>query len=178
VKRLIVVIACVCTAPAAVRAADADNSVQGQYYLFIGPTLTNTQYNNNGTTSHGGNNTGIGGEVLMYKGVGMGIDLGYAGNWEYSKYGSALGVGSWDASYHFLGNRNTKRIEPFLEGGYSLYYGQRTFTRSACNFGGGFNLWLTKHVAPRFEIRYQGGINYFGSQYKEYAAFRFGVTFR
>jgi len=176
-KRSIAAVALLLVAPALVRATYADNSVQGQFYLFIAPILTNTQYGNTGT-SQGGNNTGFGGEVLIYRGVGVGMDLGYAGNWSFSGTGSALGVGSADATYHFLGNKSSKNIEPFLTGGYSLYFGERTFTRSGFNLGGGVNLWLTRHVAPRLEIRYQGGIDYFGSQYREYAAFRFGLTFR
>jgi len=174
--------------PATVRASDAEDLVQGQFYLFIAPIVSNTQYNTvykspgllTTTTSVGGNNTGFGGEVLIHKGVGVGIELGYAGDWSFSGTGSALGVGSADVTYHFLGNKSRSKIEPFLTGGYSLYYGERTTTQSGFNLGGGVNLWLIKHVAPRLEIRYQGGINGFHgySQFNEFIAFRFGVTFR
>jgi len=176
-KKLIAAVALLFVVPALVRAADADNSVHGQYYLFIGPVLSSDQLGNADTTEVG-NNTGIGGEVLIYRGVGVGIDLGYAGSWSFGGSGSALGVGSLNATYHFPGNKSSKMVDPFLTVGYSLYYGQRTFTRSGFNLGGGVNIWLSNHVAPRLEIRYQGGINYFGSDFKEYAAFRFGVTFR
>ena len=178
-KLIVSTLALLFVAPALVRAADADDSVQGQFYSFVAPILSNTQYGNTGT-SRSGNNTGFGGEVLIHKGVGVGIELGYAGNWDYTGTGSALGVGSADATYHFLGNKSSKMIDPFLTGGYSLYYGERTTTQSGFNLGGGVNIWLIKHVAPRLEIRYQGGIDGFHgySLFNEYAAFRFGVTFR
>lgn len=161
-----------------VRAADADNSVQGQFYSFIAPIVSNTQYGYP-SSNQGGDSAGLGGEVLIHRGAGVGIELGYARNWNNGQ-GSALGVGSADLTYHFLGNKSSKKIEPFLTGGYSLYYGERTTTQPGYNLGVGVNLWLSKHVAPRLEIRYQGGINGFHgySQFNEFIAFRFGVTFR
>jgi len=180
VRKLIVsTLALLFVAPALVRAADADDSVQGQFYSFLAPILSNIQYG--GTTGgRGGYSTGFGGEVLNHKGVGVGVEFGYAASLSYSGQGSALGVGSADATYHFQGNKSSKTIDPFLTMGYSLYYGERTTTQSGFNLGGGVNLWLSKHVAPRLEIRYQGGINGIQGiiQFNEYAAFRFGVTFR
>jgi hypothetical protein len=135
-------------------------------------------------TKVGGNNTGFGGEVLIGKGIdkalGVGVELGYAGpGWSFDGNG-AVGVGSIDASYHFLGKKNRRKVEPFATGGYSLYYGQRTTTQSGYNLGGGVNLWVIKHAALRLEVRYQGGINYFDgfSPFTHYVAFRVGMTFR
>jgi hypothetical protein len=172
--------------------------MQGQFYFFSAPIVSNTQYYANPQaspacygvlkpgelppanctlTAVGGTNTGFGGEVLVRKRVGVGIELGYAGpNWNFDK--SGLGVGSVDASYHFLGNKSRRRLDPFATGGYSLYFGQRTTFQSGFNLGGGLNLWLIKHVALRSEIRNQGGINYFNSGLTHYVAFRFGMTFR
>lgn len=177
-KLIVSTLALLFVAPALVRAADADDSVQGQFYSFIAPILSNIQYGHL-SSSQGGDSAGIGGEVLNHKGVGVGIELGYARNWSNGQ-GSALGVGSADATYYFLGNKSSKTVDPFLTGGYDLYFGERSSTQSGFNLGGGINLWLSKHVAPRLEFRYQGGINGFQgySQFNEYAAFRFGVTFR
>jgi hypothetical protein len=127
----------------------------------------------------GGSNTGFGGEVLIHKGVGVGVELGYAApNWSFD--GNGVGVGSIDASYHFFGNRSRKRVEPFATGGYSLYFGDRTATQTGFNLGGGVNLWVIKHAALRLEVRHQGGINYFDgfSPFTHYVAFRVGMTFR
>jgi opacity protein-like surface antigen len=167
--------------PALVWAGNADDSPQGQFYFFTAPIVSNTQYYSNPPyTKVGGNNTGFGGEVLFHKGVGVGIELGYAGDWSFSGNGSAVGVGSLDASYHFIGNKSRRRVEPFATGGYSLYYGERTTTQSGFNLGGGVNLWVIKHAALRLEVRYQGGINGFHgySQFNHFVALRVGMTFR
>jgi len=192
-KKLIATVALVLTVPPLVRAGYADgNSVQGQFYFFTAPIVSNTQYINvfnppepvTTKTKVGGNNTGFGGEVLIGKGIdkalGVRVELGYAGpGWSFDGNG-AVGVGSIDASYHFLGKKNRRKVEPFATGGYSLYYGQRTTTQSGYNLGGGVNLWVIKHAALRLEVRYQGGINYFDgfSPFTHYVAFRVGMTFR
>jgi hypothetical protein len=189
-KKLIAAAALLLVAPALVWAESPDDPLQGQFYFFTAPIVSNTQYYFNPayigvvfppgqpvpanyySTKVGGNNTGFGGEVLVRKGVGVGIELGYAGpDWSFDGNG-AVGVGSLDASYHLFGNKSRRRVEPFATGVYSLYFGQRTTTRSGFNLGGGVNLWLIKHAALRLEVRYQGGINYFHSQFTHYVAFR------
>jgi hypothetical protein len=192
-RKLIATVALLLTVPPLVRAGNADgNSVQGQFYFFTAPIVSNTQYINvfrplepvTFSTKVGGNNTGFGGEVLIDKGIdkglGVGVELGYAGpDWSFDGLG-AVGVGSLDASYHFFAKKRQRRIDPFATGGYSLYYGQRTTTQNGFNLGGGVNLWFIKHAAVRLEVRYQGGINTFDgfSQFKHYVAFRVGMTFR
>jgi hypothetical protein len=194
-KILIATAALLLTVPPLARAGNADDSsVLGQFYLFTAPIVSNTRhyYTAQGTTACygvvfepqtctftavGGTNTGLGGEILSRKGIGVGVELSYAGpNWNFDS--SGLGVGSVDASYHFFGNKSRKGLDPFATGGYSLYYGQRTAFQSGFNLGGGLNLWLIKHAALRLEARYQGGINYFNSNLTRYVAFRFGMTFR
>jgi opacity protein-like surface antigen len=197
-KVLIATVALLLTVSPLVRAEKGDgNSVQGQFYFFTAPIVSNSQYYFNPQaspacyavlmppancylTAVGGTNTGFGGEVLVRNGVGVGVELGYAGpDWSFSGNG-AVGVGSANGSYHFFGNKGRRRIDPFATGGYSLYFGQRTTFKSGFNFGGGVNFWLVKHVALRSEIRYQGGINYFDgfSPFTHYVAFRVGMTFR
>ena len=191
---LIATAALLLTVPALARAGNADDSsVQGQFYFFTAPIVSNTRYYPSPQdttacigggepetctfTAVGGTNTGLGGEILSRKGIGVGVELSYAGpNWNFDS--SGLGVGSVDASYHFFGNKSRKGLDPFATGGYSLYYGQRTAFQSGFNLGGGLNLWLIKHAALRLEARYQGGINYFNSNLTRYVAFRFGMTFR
>ena len=75
-------------------------------------------------TAVGGNNTGFGLELLLNNGLGVETEVVYAGpDWSFIGAG-AVGVGSVDASYHFL--KSPKRVDPFATGGYSLYFGQRT----------------------------------------------------
>jgi len=197
-KKFIGIAALLLMLPAWASAEDANNAVQGQFYFFAAPIVSNTQYVANPAyygvvflpgqplpadlnfTKRGGNNTGFGGEVLIRNGVGVGVEFAYAGpDWSYDG-GGAVGVGSVNATYHFFGNKSRKLAEPFLTGGYSLYYGQRTTTQSGFNLGGGVNLWVFKHAALRLEIRDQGGIHYFDgfSPFTNFAAFRFGMTFR
>ena len=114
-RKLIATVALLLSVPSLVRAGNADgNSVQGQFYFFTAPIVSNTQYINvfnppepvTTKTKVGGNNTGFGGEVLINrgidKGLGVGVELGYAGpDWSFDG-GGAVGVGSIDASYHFF----------------------------------------------------------------------------
>jgi hypothetical protein len=179
---LIATAALLLTVPTLAQAGNADgSSVHGQFYVFTAPIVSNTQYYwNYPYTAVGGNNTGFGGEVLVRKGVGVGVELGYAGpDWSFSGNG-AIGIGSANGSYHFFGTKSRSRVDPFATGGYSLYFGQRTTFKSGFNFGGGVNIWVVKHAALRLEVRGQGGINTFDgfSQFTHYAAFRFGMTFR
>ena len=69
-------------------------------------------------------------------------------------------------------------VEPFVTGGYSLYWGDRRATRNGFNLGGGVNLWVAKHVAVRLEVRGQGNVNHFHDSFAYFVAFRIGVTFR
>jgi hypothetical protein len=194
-KTLIGIIALLLTVPPLVRAGN--DPIQGQFYFFTAPIVSNTQYYYNPhaspacyavlqppascyLTAVGGTNTGFGGEVIAHDRIGVGIELGYAGpDWSFSGNG-AVGVGSANGSYHFFGTNTRRRFDPFATGGYSLYFGQRTTFQSGYNLGGGLNIWLLKHAAVRLEVREQAGINRFDgfSQFNHYTAFRFGMTFR
>jgi len=174
-KRLVAIVAILFTLPARAWAGDDGNSIQGQFYCFTAPLVSNA-YN-----KKGGNTTGCGGELLGLgqDKVGATIELGYAGaDWGFNgDYG--VGLGSADASYHIFHTRSRPRIDPFAVGGYSLYYGERADVHSGYNFGGGVNLWFIKHVAARLEVREQGGIDYWANApFTHYVGFRFGLTFR
>ncbi|HXX23584.1 MAG TPA: hypothetical protein VEO19_10580 [Terriglobia bacterium] len=178
-KTLIGIIALLLGVPPLARAGN--DPIQGQFYFFAAPIVSNTQYYYNPhaspacyavlqpptscyLTAVGGTNTGFGGEVIAHDRAGAGVELGYAGpDWSFSGNG-AVGVGSANGSYHFFGTKSRRRIDPFATGGYSLYFGQRTTFKSGFNFGGGVNFWLIKHVALRSEIRYQGGIGTFDTR--------------
>jgi hypothetical protein len=65
------------------------------------------------------------------------------------------------------------RVEPFVTGGYTLFF--RWGAANGFNFGGGVNYWLKDHIGLRFEVRdtvwTSGGLIH-------YLGFRIGVTFR
>jgi len=182
--------------PTLALAGNSDSPVQPQFYFFTAPIVSNARYYFNWAhlsacgsalppplsyctaTARGGTNTGFGGELLGRKGLGVGIELGYGGpDWSFSGVG-AFGVGSVNASYHFFGRHSHRRLDPFVSGGYSLYFAGNEMFQSGFNVGGCVNLWFIKHAALRLEIRDQDGLNHFGSQFTRLAAFRFGMTFR
>ena len=118
---------------------------------------------------------GLGGEALVYKGLGLGGEIGYAGpDWSFGSNG--IGVGSADVSYHFLSKNNANKVEPFATGGYSLYFGHGK--SSGYNFGGGANVWFSKRAGLRLEIREQGDVSGTIQAVRNYVAFRIGLTFR
>jgi len=198
-KRLIATATLLAIMPALASAQNADQPSHGraQAYVFIAPIVSNTRYVVNpayyGVVFHpgdplpadfyssrerGGVNAGFGGEVFVHKGLGVGVEFGYAGpDWGFGT-GDAVGVGSANASYHFFGKKHRRRIEPFVTGGFSLYFGDRTAFESGFNLGGGINIWMARHVAMRLEVRDQDHIKYFHSQFTRFVAFRVGVTFR
>ena len=70
-------------------------------------------------------------------------------------------------TFHVLG------IDPFVDGGYTLFF--HSGSANLFHFGGGANFWATRHLGARVELRdqvasYDGTIHYWG--------FRLGVAFR
>jgi hypothetical protein len=120
---------------------------------------------------------GFGGEGFLYKGFGVGAEAGYA-HWGHG-FAQAW-IGSLDFSYHFRRWAPRGKLDPFMLYGFSVIGptvkgGGRG--APAANFAGGFNLWLAKHAAFRFEVRdYIGTGDYIPGS--TYLSFRMGVTYR
>jgi outer membrane protein W len=78
-------------------------------------------------------------------------------------------------SFHFPKAAHQK-IEPFVQAGATLMYFQTDNGRgsAAANFGGGANLWFTKHVALRCDVKDFQGTN----TYPNLLEFRIGLAFR
>jgi len=172
-KNLIATAALMLIVPALVWAGNGDNRVQGQAYLFVGPIATTYA----GAPPNWGLhiNTGLGGQVLFYKGLGLAAEVGYGRSGSIYQ---AAGIGSIDLSYQFISHKHPPRIEPFAVGGVSAYFGNGGHT-TGFNLGGGINCWVQRHVALRFEIRDHSHISpYEFPQRTGFVAFRFGVTFR
>ena len=135
----------------------------GQGYAYFAP----------GASSPGGSGTiqmGGGGEGLVYKGVGLGGELGYLVPWQSFTHG--LGVVSFDGSYHF--NRSQKLV-PFVSCGYTLFF--RSGAVNGINFGGGVNYWFRERVGLRLEFRDQVGIELEGPS-SHFYGLRVGLSFR
>ncbi len=144
-----------------------------QGYYFLAPAATN------GVEV----STGLGGEVFVHKGIGLNIEGGAAGTRPLGNADATFGVASADATYHFFPKTSHPSAEPFVEGGYTLFFngGPSTSFDSGANLGGGANVWFSRHVALRLEVR--GYLNVpTASQLVpargNFATFRFGVTIR
>jgi hypothetical protein len=144
--------------------AQATGWYGGQGYAFFAP----------GVTSPGGTGTvhlGGGGEVMVYRGLGLGAELGYLAPWR--SFSDGLGVFSPNVSYHLLPAAGDGKVEPFVTGGYTLLF--RSGTVNGFNFGGGINYWLKEHVGLRFEVRDNVGVD---GATTHFVGFRVGVAFR
>jgi hypothetical protein len=184
-KALIALIALLLILPASLSAQSTDQKSQGLGYLFIG-----------GGTHGMGETAGFGGEYLDKGGLGVGIEAG-TGGWTKSDNGNPnwIGFGSFNCSYHFFSKKNRSHAVPFVEGGYTNFFGQDVFVqypgpRSAGNFtngynlGGGIDLFASKHVGARFDVRCYGhGGRILWASFPQdaqfsFSAVRIGLTFR
>ena len=86
---------------------------------------------------------------FLYKGLGIGAEVGYVAPTQ--SFNSGLGLVSVDGSYHFISSDRTKKVAPFITGGYSLLFGPGA--ANGLNFGGGVNWWMRDRLALRLEAR-------------------------
>lgn len=115
-------------------------------------------------------NVGGGGEALVYKGLGVGAELGYLARAD--NFGGGIGIFSVNTAYHLGGQKAGKKFVPFLSGGYSLFF--RDGAASGGNIGGGFQYWAGNRAGLRFEIR----DHIVSSDRAQSITFRIGLTFR
>lgn len=114
---------------------------------------------------------GAGGEGLLYKGFGVGGEIGYVA--PARSLGDGFGILSVDGQYHFLKASKSGKIVPFVTGGYSLFF--RSDSLNAVNFGAGVNYWFKERTGLRFEFR-----DHVPPQTPDFhvLGFRVGITFR
>jgi len=111
---------------------------------------------------------GGGGERLLYRGFGIGGEIGYLSSTD--RLSDGIGIGSVDLAYHF--NHNGK-VAPFVTGGASVAF-RSNAAAGGGNFGGGVQYWPKEHVGLRFEVR----DHVLSSDAPHLFTFRVGVTFR
>ena len=160
--RFFVIILLVASIPAAAF-AQSQGERRGWGYAFTGLA------GNSGSNSGPRFTVGGGGEVLFYRGLGIGGDLSYVT--APNRNGSGVGFGSVDLAYHF--NRAGK-VVPFVTGGASAAFNGSGGSAGGGNFGGGLQYWAKDHVGVRFEVRDQ----VFSSDSPHLYTIRIGVTFR
>ena len=112
---------------------------------------------------------GGGGEGLLYKGFGLGGEIGYFAPIS-ENFGDGIGILSVNPSGHF--NRSEK-LSPFVTGGFSLAFRDGAAAGGG-NIGGGVQYWLKENVGLRFEFR----THIFSSDSPFLHSFRVGVSFR
>jgi hypothetical protein len=147
--------------PLAAAAQSKDH--HGQGYFFVAPTAT--------SAGDFGLHIGGGGEGLVYKGLGVGGEIGYIGaSRELSR---GIGVLSPNVSYNFTKASRSGKFAPFVTGGYTLLVGSDAL--HAVNLGGGVNWWFKDHLGLRLEFRDHVATQ-FGSTH--IFGFRIGLAFR
>lgn len=115
---------------------------------------------------------GGGGERLIYRGLGLGAELGNVT--PIGDFGQGLGIFSANASYNFGGRNGSRKMIPFVTGGYSLKFRDDDDSGGGVNIGAGVHFWSSSRVGVRLEFRdhhfFKGVLNFYGV--------RLGVTFR
>lgn len=131
--------------------------------VFFAPGIA-TDGEGVGATLH----VGVGFDRFLYRGFGVGAEVGYAG----AAISPALGAGvmSVNTAYHF---RRDDKLVPFVTGGYSLLF--RSGTLNAMNIGGGFNYWFREGLGFRLELRDHVAIP---DKSAHAVGLRIGLTFR
>ncbi len=160
-RKLIFVILLALSLPLA--AAAQGNEPRAQGYAFVAPG----GFTEGGSALH----FGVGGEGLVYKGLGIGGEIGYLGLTR--DLGAGFGVLSPDISYHFLNASKSGKVVPFVTGGYSLLF--RSGAGHAFNVGGGVNYWFKERVGLRFEVRHHTPVN---TDLTPFYGVRIGLAFR
>jgi hypothetical protein len=116
---------------------------------------------------------GGGGEAIFGDAVGVGAEIGYLNSFEDSAEG--IGVFSANGSYHFNGGAATRRLRPFVTGGYTLGFASDGH-QNLFNVGGGVDYWLKPKVGLRIEFR--DHIWHEENDTLHFWGVRAGVTFR
>ena len=139
-----------------------------------------------------GLNAGIGGEVRVVNGFGVGTEFGGIGL-AAKDNNKTTGLWSLDPIYHYFPRNPREKVAPFFAGGLSEFFGHNTHTEFGgggayhtfgFNVGGGLDVFATQHTGVRLDLRYYGHggriLNwvYPNVQQFSFVAFRVAVTFR
>jgi hypothetical protein len=115
---------------------------------------------------------GGGGERLIYRGLGLGAELGNVT--PISDVGHGLGIFSANASYSFGASDRSRKTVPFVTGGYSVKFRDDDDSGPGLNIGAGVQFWESDRLGVRLEFRdhhfFKGALNFYGV--------RVGITFR
>jgi hypothetical protein len=130
---------------------EEDQASQGIGYAFVAPGAIVSEGSSSGLLHFGG-----GAEGRLYKGLGFAAEIGYLA--PFRELNQGVGVFSLDGIYRF--HKSKSKIEPFLAGGYSVFF--RRGTAHGANLGGGIDYWFLKKLGLRLEFRDYFQMNYPG----------------
>ncbi len=115
-----------------------------QRYVFFAP---------GGATSGGYTDPvmhfGVGAEGLLYKGLGVGGEIGYL--YPTVSPSSGVGVASVNALYQFGTRSKLRKTIPFVTGGWSVAI--RDGVVNGANIGTGLHYWIRPRLGLRLEFR-------------------------
>jgi opacity protein-like surface antigen len=167
----------------------------GREFLVFLPTPVYSPHRGADSLCHqtyggAGVHLGVGGEGFFNRFVGVGAEAGYVGGSRTSK--SDAGILSPNFVARFLAKDDKNKVEPFVTGGYTLFYHQETYTwyypnlgwvpfteskfRNGANLGAGVNLWASERIGVRFEFRDYILLGNYGTIH--FAGGHIGLTFR
>lgn len=150
----------------AVASAQSQSERRGWGYGFI--AIGGTAGDGSTATLHYGG----GGDRLIYRGLGLGASLENLA--PITDLGQGLGIFSTTGSYHFRGRQSSRKMSPFISGGYSLKFRDDEDSGSGVNIGAGIQYWASDRVGVRVEFRdhhfFKGVLNFY--------AVRLGLAFR
>ncbi len=160
----IVLAAILVVAVPAVAAAQKTGHHWGEIYLFAGSAGSDPDAQ-----------VGAGGKLSLFRGLGVGGELSYAGPWLFEQEG--LAMGSLDLSYQFHPVGKKGNVEPFVVAGPQICTGHgQSF---GATFGGGVNIWSSARAALRVEVRGNVADERITPAVREsFVSFRVGLTFR
>lgn len=149
------------------RAQSSPNTEYLRKYIFIAPGS-----NTFAKTSQSAYAVGLGGEQLVGKGFGIGVDLSAvipgAG-----KANTTVGSTSFNPYFHPIMRQNW---DVFVTSGYSLVF--RDFTANGFNFGAGTSYWFHENTGFTFELREEAAQHKPQFIEHHFLEFRIGLTFR
>lgn len=140
---------------------------RGHGYAYVAPGGFTASGNTAGAIA-----LGAGGEVMLYKGLAAGVDVGWQGPTQ--SFRSGVGLASFNGAYHFVSSDRERKFVPFITAGYTRSFGNNASANLA-NYGAGFQYWFK----PRWAFRVEGRdhINTSGPAAHAWQV-RFAVVFR
>src|SRR5271157_5396439 len=121
----------------------------GYAYVAVGPVVVPqsayTRWNGNFISVTGG------GEGRLAGRFALGGDIGVLKP-VTNHYAFATGVASISPAFHFVARYSERKVDPFVNGGFSLLFGRGG--GFAMHYGGGVNYWVRRRVGLRFEFRH------------------------